>query len=124
MTAATRAVETEVVAIMVDRLAALSPEDSLADALSNAPADLMRMERAIERGADGVSAAAEALMDDMGAANEEWAAPFFEAAGMVYAAEPVAEIMAAGKKEAVDLVRARLDTSAVGLVTHDGVLPM
>ena len=113
LTAATRAVETEVVAIMVDRLAALSPEDSLADALSNAPADLMRMDHALERGADGVSAAAEALMDDMGAANEEWAAPFFEAAGMAYAAEPVAEIM-----------RARLDTSAVGLVTHDGVLPM
>lgn len=124
LTAATRAVETEVVAVMVDRLAALSPEDSLADALSNAPADLMRMEHAIERGADGVSAAAEALMDDMGAANEEWAAPFFEAAGMAYAAEPVAEIMAAGKREAVDLVRARLDTSAIGLVTHDGVLPM
>ena len=101
LTAATRAVETEVVAVMVDRLAALSPEDSLADALSNAPADLMRMERAIERGADGVSAAAEALMDDMGAANEEWAAPFFEAAGMAYAAEPVAEIMAAGKRETV-----------------------
>lgn len=124
LSAATRAVETEVVGVVVDRLAAISPEDSLSDALSNAPADLMRIERAVERGADGVSAAAEAMMDDMGAANEEWAAPFFEAAGTAYAAEPVAEIMAAGKREAVDLVRARLDTSAVGLVTHDGVLPM
>ena len=50
LTAATRAVETEVVAVMVDRLALMSPEDSLSDALSNAPADLMRIEGALERG--------------------------------------------------------------------------
>lgn len=124
LTAALRAVETDVTAIVVDRLASLSPEDSLADALSNSPADLQRIERALARGADSVSAAAEALMDDMAAANEEWAAPLFEAAGAAYAAEPVAEIVASGKKDAVRAVRQRMDTSVVGLLTHDGVLPI
>lgn len=124
LTASTRAVETEVVAVMVDRLASLSPEDSLADALSNAPADLMRIERALERGADGVSAATEALMDEMSAANEAWGAPMFEAAGVAYSAEPVAAIVSSGKAEAVQAVRARLSTSVIGLATHDGVLPL
>lgn len=123
LTSATRAVETEVVAVMADRLASMSPEDSLADALANAPADFQRIETALERGADGVSAAAEALMDDMGAANDAWAAPMFEAAGVMYAAEPVAAIMTAGKREAVQAVRARLSTSALALVTEDAALP-
>lgn len=124
LTAATRAVETEVVSVMVDRLALMSPEDSVADALSNAPADLMRIEGALERGADGVAAAAEALMDDMAVANEAWSAPMFEAAGIVYSAEPVAAIVSAGKLEAVEAVRLRMSTSVIGLATQDGVLPL
>ena len=124
LTAATRAVETEVVSVMVDRLALMSPEDSLSDALSNAPADLMRIEGALERGADGVAAAAEALMDDMATANESWSAPMFEAAGVAYSSEPVAAIVAAGKLEAVEAVRLRMSTSVIGLATQDGVLPL
>lgn len=122
--AATRSVEAQVIGVVADRLASLSPEDSLADALSNAPADVMRMEAALETGAVSVCNATEALMDDMAAANLEWAAPMAAAAGATIASEPLAEILAGGKAQAVEAVRARLSTSAIGLSTKRGVLPL
>lgn len=122
--AETRAVEASVASIVANRLASLSPEDSLADALSNAPADLQRIEAAIDKGADDSSAAAGAMIDGMAEANAEWAAPLFELTGMAYDPSPVAAIVASGKRDAEELVRARLRTSAIGLATKDAVLPV
>lgn len=122
--AATHAVEVEVLSVVAHRVATLSPEDSLADALSNAPADLMRMESALEQGAESVANAAEALMDDMAAANMEWAAPLAAAVGVALIPEPVEAIVAEGKRTAVNAVRTRLSTSVIGLATPQGVLPV
>lgn len=122
--AAVRAAEMEALTVMADRLGKLSPDDSLADALANAPADLTRMERAMERGADSTADAAEAavasLMDD----TEEWAAPMLAAAGASLNPEPLAAILAQGGRDAADAVRARMSTSALGLMDQQGrVLP-
>lgn len=124
ITSAVRAVEGEVVGVMVDRLASLSPEDALSDALANSPADIMRMEAALERGAESVSNAAEALMDDMAAANLEWAEPMLAATGVALSVEPLAEIADEGRRAVREAVEARMSTSAIGLGTKRGVLPL
>lgn len=124
LSAATRAVEAELASIVAHRVASMPPEAPLVDALTHEAEDLARMERTVEKGAYDVSAASEALVGSMAEANEEWAAPMFEAAGVAYNPAPVAAILSRGGYEAAAAVRARLSTSAIGLATDAGVLPM
>lgn len=121
--AAGRAVEAKVLSIMAHRLATLTEETTLSQALSSTSADVRKMESAIERGASDIAAASDALMADEMDQTAQWAAPMYAAAGATMSGA-VAGIIEDGAKDAREQIRALCDTSAVGLQSKDGFLPI
>lgn len=122
--AACKAVEVNVLSIITHRLATLDPQAPLAEAFSQMPADLAKIDAALESGARDVSKAAETVVAKVAADSAEWGAEYYAAAGIAFDAAVLDPVIEAGAVAAVEGVRARVNTSVVGLTTGNGVLPI
>ena len=116
-------VEATVLSVIADRLGAISPEDSVADALASMPADMARIESAAAKGASELADASEAAVASLREADEKWAAPYYAAAGVASAGAANA-VYAAAAEEARNIALQTCDTSVMRLTTSGRSMPV
>lgn len=115
--------EASVLSVIADRLGAISPEDSVADALASMPADMARIESAAAKGASELADASEAAVASLREANDEWAAPYYAAAG-VAAAGAANAVYAEAAEEARRIALSSCDTSVMRLTASGKSVPI
>lgn len=116
---AVQSVEHAVILEIAAALGDIAPGASQAEIARRASILAAEAARIAETGATDVENAVDEVMRQMGAANAEWAAPYYEAAGAVMGQAAAVEI-AKGRAEAVMRASALMRTSAVEVVAEVG----
>lgn len=120
---AVQSVEHAIILQIAAELRDASPDMTPAEIARRASLLASRVSKIAASGADDVEGAVAAVMDDMGEANAEWAAPYYEAAG-VAAGAAGADALRKGREEAVRRVSEVMRTSAMEIYVKEKGQPV
>lgn len=118
------ALELAVLSVVASRLGNVTKSTTYSDSRVWLNSDMAKIETLLEKGAGIISKAADGIFDRMADANDDWAAKFFDRAGVEQvrtADNPwLSEILSTAKKNMGKNASALCNTSVVSLVTPDG----
>ena len=118
------ALELAVLSVIASRLGEVEESTTYADAMVWASEDIAKIEGLLSDGAGIISKAADGIFDRMAEANDEWAAKFYEKAGVEQvktADNPfMSEILASAKKQMGKNAAALCNTSVVSIIDANG----
>lgn len=116
---AVQSVEHAIILNIAASLRDVSPDLTPAEIARRASLIASQCAKIAERGERDVAEAVDAVMRDMGEANEEWAVPYYEASGVTMGAA-AGEALQKGREEAVRRVSQVMRTSALEIMVRDG----
>ena len=111
--------EAKALGILAEGIARVKEGLSEREALSRVPGDLAKVERIMSAAGKDAAKLAAAVESAVNEANDEWAAPFYEAAGAVQTGA-AATLVAEAADEASKAVRAAFKSSVMGLADEEG----
>ena len=118
------ALELAVLSVVASRLGKVTESTTYSDSRVWLNSDISKIEKLLEKGAGIISKAADGIFDRMADANDDWAAKFFDRAGVEQvrtADNPwLSDILSTAKKNMGKNASALCNTSVVSLVTPDG----
>lgn len=117
--AATESLELQVLGEIADTLKDMDESTTIVQAVAKVPAGMQRIEKAVSGGADEIAAAGISAVDMAARENEEWAKPYYEAAGIAPTAA-ASEVLDEIAKETGGKIKAVCQTKALGLAEKKG----
>lgn len=118
------ALELAVLSVVASRLGKVTESTTYSDSRVWLNSDMAKIEKMLEEGAGIISKAADGIFDRMADANDDWAAKFFDRAGVEQvrtADNPwLSDILSTAKRNMGKNASALCNTSIISLVTPDG----